>query len=229
MLGAYSLRGLFITFEGPDGSGKTTQMRRLCERLEARGERVVRTREPGGTAIGDRVRELLLSPEHDEMKDETEVLLYAASRAQHVRDVIAPSIAAGCIVICDRFVDASIAYQGYGLGQPPETVASINRYATGGLSPDRTYFMDVPVSVSRERLLARARDNGGGGLDRIERKAETYHQRVREGFLLIAKAEPQRILRIDADRSADEIAADIHADFDLLLQRYQIRMGRNQE
>ena len=211
------MKGLFITFEGPDGSGKTTQMRRLVERLQAKGESVVVTREPGGTPIGDRIRELLLSPDHKEMEDQTEVLLYAASRAQHVREVIVPALEAGNIVVCDRFVDASIAYQGYGLGLKPGTVADINRFATGGLQPDRTYLLDVPVSVSRERLLLRAGAAGGTALDRIEQKESAYHERVREGFLLIASNEPQRVLRIDADQGVDDIAAIIEADCDRLL------------
>ena len=213
------MRGLFITFEGPDGSGKTTQMRRACERLEARGIPVLRTREPGGTAIGDRLREILLSPEFGEMHQETEVLLYAASRAQHVREVILPALAAGKVVVCDRFTDASIAYQGYGLELGAERVAAINRFATGGLAPHRSYVLDIPVSVARERLAARARENDGAGLDRIERRPESYHERVREGFLLIAKAEPQRVVLIDGNRSEDEVAADIAADLDRLLNR----------
>jgi len=213
------VKGLFITFEGPDGSGKTTQMRRLVERLQAKGESVVVTREPGGTPIGDRIRELLLSPDHKEMEDQTEVLLYAASRAQHVREVIVPALEAGNIVVCDRFVDASIAYQGYGLGLKPETVADINRFATGGLQPDRTYLLDIPVSVSRERLLLRAGAAGGAALDRIEQKESAYHERVREGFLLIASNEPQRVLRIDADQGVDDIAAIIGADCDRLLAK----------
>jgi len=213
------VKGLFITFEGPDGSGKTTQMRRLVERLQAKGEEVVVTREPGGTPIGDRIRELILSPDHKEMEDHTEVLLYAASRAQHVREVIVPALEAGNIVVCDRFVDASIAYQGYGLGMKPETVADINRFATGGLRPDRTYLLDVPVSVSRERLLRRAGAAGGAALDRIEQKESAYHERVREGFLLIANNEPHRVLRVDANQGVDDIAAIIEADCDRLLAK----------
>jgi len=213
------VKGLFITFEGPDGSGKTTQMRLLGERLAAKGADVVRTREPGGTSIGDRLREIVLSPEHGEMMDETEILLYAASRAQHVREVIGPALAQGKIVICDRFVDASIAYQGYGLGQRPEEVAAINRFATGGLRPNRTYLLDVPATVSRERLLSRARVADGAGLDRIESKEIEYHERVREGFLLIAKAEPERVMLIDANRPVDDIAADILADFERMSER----------
>lgn len=218
------MKGLFITFEGPDGSGKTTQMRRLVEQLTGTGgmEDVVVTREPGGTAIGNRLREMVLSPEYTEMEDETEVLLYAASRAQHVREVILPALAAGKVVLCDRFVDASIAYQGFGLGIEPETIAAVNRFATGGLQPDRTYLLDVPAEVSRERLLQRAREAGGIGLDRIEQREQDYHERVREGFLHIARKEQQRVLVIRADRPIGEIAAEIGADFNRLLKQRKL-------
>ncbi|MCI3923292.1 dTMP kinase [Paenibacillus sp. TRM 82003] len=213
------MEGLFITFEGPDGSGKTTQIRRLAERLKAEGRDVVLTREPGGTPISDRIRELILSPEHTEMMDETEVLLYAASRAQHVREVIAPAMSRDAVVLCDRFVDASIAYQAYGLRRDPEQVAEINRFATGGLRPHRTYLLDVPAEVSRERLLARSGQAGQPGLDRIEQKEKEYHERVREGFLRIARAEPQRVLLVDATRAVESIAAEIDEDWNRFSQK----------
>lgn len=204
------MKGLFITFEGPDGSGKTTQLARLSEKLKTLyGENVVVTREPGGTAIGDKIRKILLSPVHQEMAEETEVLLYAASRAQHVREVIAPALSRGAIVLCDRYIDASIAYQAYGLGQKPEEVAEISRYASGSLQPHRTYLLDVPVEVSRKRLLSRT---GEAGLDRIEQKQQEYHERVREGFLTLANQFPERIRVVDADRTEEEIAAEIYAD-----------------
>ncbi len=209
--------GLFITFEGPDGSGKTTQMRRLGARLQHTGMKVVMTREPGGTSIGDRIRELVLSPHYDTMADETEVLLYAASRAQHVREVILPALRDGCVVICDRFIDASLAYQGYGLGQLPEQIASISHYASSGLQPRRTYMLDVPTEISRQRLLSRAQDAGHEGLDRIERKEQQYHERVRQGFLTIASSEPHRVLLINANRKEEDIARDINEDCDRLL------------
>jgi len=212
------VKGLFLTFEGPDGSGKTTQMKRLASRLAARGVEVVATREPGGTAVGDRLREIVLSPAYAEMKDETEILLYAASRAQHVREIIAPALERGAVVICDRFVDASMAYQAYGLGVSPDEVASINRFATGGLQPRRTYLLDVPVEVSRERLLARAGAAGGSALDRIEQKETGYHERVREGFLLIARAEPGRVKLLDANRPVEDIAEEIESDCERLLE-----------
>jgi dTMP kinase len=219
------VEGLFITFEGPDGSGKTTQMRRLGERLKALGHDVILTREPGGAPISNWIREIILSPEHAEMQDETEILLYAASRAQHVREVILPALKRGAIVVCDRFVDASIAYQAYGLGRSPEEVAAINQFATGGLQPHRTYLLDVPVEVSRERLIARAGAAGGLGLDRIEQKETDYHERVRDGFLLIAKTDSHRVLLLSANRSVEAIEADINADCDRWLDGHQLPKG----
>lgn len=201
------MKGLFITFEGPDGAGKTTQVQKFAEALSQQGYDVLLTREPGGTPISDKVRELILTPEHQEMDDTTEVLLYAASRAQHVHEKVIPSLQNGKIVICDRFVDASIAYQGYGLGIPVEEVEQINRFATSGLVPDRTYMLDVPVAEGKARLLARS------GLDRIEQKGEAYHERVREGFRTLAAQHPERIRVVNAYRSIEVIADEILADF----------------
>lgn len=212
------MRGLFITFEGPDGSGKTSQVKRLAARLQQKGVDVVMTREPGGTRISDGVRSIILSPENTEMADQTEVLLYAASRAQHVHEVIIPALRRGAVVVCDRYIDASIAYQGYGLGQDPAQVEAINRYASSGLQPDRTYLLDVPVEVSSGRLLKRAGGGSETALDRIEMKDKDYHQRVREAFLLIARMNPQRVQLVNADRTEEEIAADIAADCDSLLK-----------
>ncbi|MCY9592396.1 dTMP kinase [Paenibacillus chitinolyticus] len=213
------MKELFLTFEGPDGSGKTTQLRRLAESLQALGYDTVVTREPGGTPISDHIRSLVLTPDHKEMADHTEVLLYAASRAQHVREFIVPALKANRIVLCDRFVDASLAYQAYGLGISFDEVAAINRFATGGLEPTRTYLLDVPVETSRQRLLARTQSAGGEGLDRIEQKGEAYHTRVREGFMKILEQNPKRICLIDADRTQDEIAHDILQDCKQLLDR----------
>ena len=212
------MKGLFITFEGPDGSGKTTQLKRLGERLKAEGFDVVMTREPGGTAISDRIRSILLNPEHQEMADRTEVLLYAASRAQHVHEVILPALSRGAVVLCDRYIDASIAYQAYGLGQDAGQVASISEYASNGLWPRRTYLLDVPVEVSRERLKARANAAGGSELDRIEQKEMAYHRRVREAFLQIAETNAHRVLLINAARPEDEIANEIREDCARLLK-----------
>lgn len=207
MRGNAILTGLFITFEGPDGAGKTTQVKAFAEKLSALGHEVVLTREPGGTAISDEIRSLILDPAHTEMADFAEVLLYAASRAQHVQEKIKPSLKSGKIIVCDRFVEASVAYQGYGLGIDIERIKAINQFATGGLIPDRTYLLDLSVAEGRERLQART------GLDRIEQKGAAYHERVRQGFLEIAKEHPQRIRVIDAKRPVNEMAEEIFADF----------------
>lgn len=210
------MRGCFITVEGPDGSGKTTQIRKLAAALTAIGLDVVTTREPGGTRISDRIRELLLDPDHTEMCDQAEILLYAASRAQHVHERILPALAEGKVVLCDRFVDASMAYQAYALGRDPEAVRRINLFATSSLAPHRTYLLDVPIEVGLRRIRERAAASGAG-LDRIERRGPEYHRRVREGFARIAEAEPDRIRRIDADRDPDAVAEDIWEDCRRLL------------
>ncbi|GAB7387240.1 dTMP kinase [Bacillaceae bacterium] len=206
-------RGWFITFEGPDGSGKTSQLAALAAVAREMGFDVVTTREPGGTLIGDRIRQLLLDPANVEMHGTTEILLYAAARAQHVKEKILPALAAGKVVLCDRYVDASVAYQGYGLQMEIEEIKRINRYATGGLVPDRTYLLDIPVAVGRKRLLARKGQEFAAALDRIESRELAYHTRVREGFLKLAQEEPGRIVRIDADRPFAAIAEEIARDF----------------
>ncbi len=201
------MAGLFITFEGPDGAGKTTQVKVFAQHLQEEGYDVLVTREPGGTTISDKIRGLILDPAYTEMDDSTEALLYAASRAQHVREKVLPALAQGKVVVCDRFVDASIAYQGFGLGLPVHRIKDINDFATGGLVPDRTYLLDVPVAIGRSRLDARA------GLDRIEQKESGYHERVRGGFMQIASRNPARICLIDANRSMEEVSRDIQKDF----------------
>ncbi|MEB3102387.1 dTMP kinase [Ferviditalea candida] len=213
------MKGIFITFEGPDGAGKTTQLKKLAFALQEEGWSAVVTREPGGTMISDKIREILLSPDHVEMSDQAEVLLYAASRAQHVRELIAPSLNRGEIVLCDRFVDASIAYQAYGLGVEERVVRSVNEFATGGLVPDRTYMLDIPVEESRHRLLTRSGAELTPELDRIEQKELEYHRRVREGFLRIAQAEPHRVRLLDAAGSEEVLAGAILSDVKLLLER----------
>jgi dTMP kinase len=201
------LSGLFITFEGPDGAGKTTQVKAFAQALTERGYDVLITREPGGTPISDKIRGLILDPSHTEMDDATEALLYAASRAQHVREKVLPALAQGKVVVCDRYVDASIAYQGFGLGLPVHRIKEINEFATGGLVPDRTYLLDVSVSAGLERLRARA------DLDRIEQKDPAYHERVRDGFLTIASEHPERICLINANQTMEEVAQEVIADF----------------
>ena len=196
------MAGLLITFEGPDGAGKTTQVTLLAEALKAGGYQVVLTREPGGTIISDKIREILLNPAHDGMCAETEVLLYAASRAQHVQEKIKPALKEGKIVLCDRFVDASIAYQGFGLGLGEEMVRLINHFATDGVTPSLTFLLDISPEEGLRRLKKRAE------LDRIERKDLDYHRKVREGFLKLASRE-KRFVTIDASRQIDVIHREI--------------------
>ncbi|WAH37309.1 dTMP kinase [Alicyclobacillus dauci] len=197
--------GYFITFEGIDGAGKTTQLRRLAERMQQAGYPIVQTREPGGTAIGDKVREILLSPDNQNMTPRTEALLYAASRAQHVDEVIRPSLNQGFTVLCDRFVDASIAYQGGGLELGEENVARINAFAVNGVLPDLTILFHLSLEESRKRL----NQSRGAQLDRIEQRDAAYFSRVEEAFRTIATAHPERVRVIDANRSATEIEQEI--------------------
>lgn len=200
--------GLFLTLEGPDGSGKSTQIRRLAERLGASGITYLTTREPGGTPISDQIRAMLLDPNNGAMVAKTEVLLYAASRAQHVAEVIQPALAQGTVVLCDRYIDASLAYQATGLGLSPDYVRRLNEEATDGLWPNRTYLIDVPSEIGIERV-AKSR---GAQLDRIEQRDLAYHNRVRNQFLQMAEEEPDRFCVIDGTKSVDEVAAAIWED-----------------
>jgi len=199
-------RGTFITFEGIDGAGKTTQIQRLATWLEEQGLRVVCTREPGGTRIGDAVRSVLLNPRHTEMAARTEVLLYAASRAQLVDQIIRPALEEGAVVLCDRFVDASIAYQGAGLGIGEEAVRAVNAFALGNLMPDLTLWFDIDWAQARERLLAA---RGLGSLDRIEQRGADFFDRVASAFRALQIAEPGRIRRIDARLDVEAIQQEI--------------------
>lgn len=215
------MNGIFITFEGPDGSGKTTQLKKVAQELQKLGHDVLVTREPGGTAISDKIRSIILDPVNEEMVDQAEVLLYAASRAQHVHELILPALKAGRIVLCDRFIDASVAYQSHGLGVDIGMVKHISEYASSGLQATRTYMMDVPVEVSLERLNLRAgATEFTQQLDRIEQKNVDYHSRVRAGFHQIAADHPERVVMIDANRDVECIAADIWQDCQQLLEEH---------
>jgi dTMP kinase len=182
--------GVFITLEGVEGAGKTTQARMLAEALRARGHEVVATREPGGTAIGTRIREVLLAPEHGAMDAVTELLLYAAARRQHVAELIQPALRRGAIVLCDRFSDSTRAYQGEGRGLPMETIEALDAIATRGLAPDLTLLLDVSPEVGL------ARNHSACKHDRIEAESLAFHTRVREGFLALQRAHPERIVLI---------------------------------
>jgi len=180
---------MFITFEGTEGAGKSTQIRLLCEYLKKKKLKILQTFEPGGTELGQAIRRLLLEATHP-ISSETETLLYMASRAQLVSEVIAPALKERKIVICDRWVDATLAYQGYGLGVDLGFIKSLAERVTRGLEPDLTLFLDLDVRTGLERALSR------GKPDRIESRARVFHQRVRKGYLALAKKNPKRIRRI---------------------------------
>lgn len=196
--------GLLITMEGPDGSGKTMQMDLLEKALREQGYPVVRSREPGGTPIGEAIRSVILNPEYKEMDAMTEALLYAASRAQHVAEKIRPSMEQGAIVLLDRFLDSSLVYQGIGRGMTIETIEAINRFATGGLQPDTTLM----VYIDYEEGLRRKKQQKGS-LDRMEAQQDNFHRRVNEGYLQLAQRYPERIQLIDGDRDPQIIHQDI--------------------
>lgn len=197
----------FITFEGIEGSGKTTQMQLLRDWLQARGEQVLATREPGGTAIGDRIRAILLDPIHTEMAAETEILLYSAARAQIVRQVIRPHLEQGWIVVCDRFFDSTLAYQGYGRGLPLDILRDITAFATGGLVPDLTFYLDLPVEVGLRRKAQTPAE-----WTRFEAETLAFHRRVRKGYLELASAEPRRWVVLDAGQPAELIQERIRQE-----------------
>jgi dTMP kinase len=209
------VKGIFLTFEGPDGAGKSTQVRLLSDRLKQSGIAHIATREPGGTPLADQIRALLLNPAHEEMAPMTEVLLYAASRAQHVHEVIRPALEKGWMVICDRYIDASIAYQATGLSLERSLIQRISEEATGFLWPERTFLIDVPPEIG----LVRAAGTRPHGLDRIEARGYEYHKRVRETFLALAKEDPVRFCVIDGTRPVEEIHTRIWAEVQDILER----------
>ena len=195
---------LLVTFEGIEGSGKSTHLRHLAAHLRASGRAVVETREPGGTAGGEAIRRLLLGPEAVPLAPVTELLLYCADRAQHVAAVIRPALAAGQIVLCDRFSDSTIAYQGYGRGLDLAAVRALDAQARNGTTPAVTFLLDCPV----EEGLARARGRAGPG-DRFERETLAFHERVRNGFHELAAAEPARFHVIDTAQPVERVRATI--------------------
>lgn len=198
------MSGLFITLEGPEGAGKTTQLARLEARLRETGRRVTVTREPGGTPLGLRVREVVLDPALD-MGPLSEFLLYSASRAQLVQDVLRPALERGDVVLCDRYFDSSLAYQGAGRGLPLALLRDLTREVTGGLTPDLTLLLDLDPALGLERAAQR------GQPDRLEKADLAFHKRVRAGFLQLAQAEPQRFAVLDAAQSADMVDAQLWA------------------
>ncbi len=203
------MKGLFLTFEGPEGSGKTTQAQRLIEKLEQRGIRTLYSREPGGTPTGEAIRAILQYDRAGEsIEPEAETLLFAASRAQLVRRIIRPALARGIWVICDRYADSTTAYQGFGRGLPVGQINAIHHFTIGDTIPDRTFLLDLDVATGFARLVAR-HSGGGSPPDRMEREEWAFHERVRVGYLELARAEPERFRVIDAGAEADVVAARI--------------------
>lgn len=204
------MRGIFISVEGGDGAGKSTQLANIKSYMEERGISAIFTREPGGTEIAEKIREIILDPANEGMEDLTEALLYAASRAEHVRKVIAPALEDGMVVVCDRFVDSSIAYQGYGRGLG-KVVETINEPAVNGYIPDLTIYLDLEPEIAMNRIANR-------GHDRLEIEPEDFHERVHQGYLDLIERESDaginRIARINADRLAGDIKNDIYDELD---------------
>jgi len=200
---------VLITMEGPEGSGKTTQAARLAQYLRQRGREVVLTREPGGTLIGDKIRTILHDPTHSEMCPWAEVFLYSASRAQLIAQVIEPALAAGKVIISDRFFDSTLAYQGFGRGLDLAALRDISRLATGGRVPDLTLYLDIPPAQGLRRRLSNEEE-----WNRLDREALAFHQRVRAGYLELARKEAERWVVIDAARSMEEVQRDVRATAD---------------
>jgi len=201
-------RGLFITFEGMDGSGKTTQMHRLAARLRAQGKAVVETAEPGGTAIGRQIRQILLDAVNQELSPTAELLLYFASRAQNVDEVIRPALARGEIVLADRFTDSSVVYQGCGRGLGAETVLALDRIACRGLVPDLTLLVDIDVESSLARAHARNTSEPDAGT-RMDEQGIEFHRKVYDAYQALAVREPRRIKRVEGRAGKDEIETEI--------------------
>lgn len=202
-----SPRGVFVTFEGGDGVGKSTHIRYVANELRRAGREVVCLREPGGTGIGESLRAMVLDPDNGEISSEAELLMYEAARAQLVREVIRPALERGAVVLCDRFSDSTIAYQAYGRGLPLDFVRRANAFATGGIVPDRTILL---VLGNTRKSLARA--TGAGAGDRMEQAGEVFHSRVNRAFLKLAKRDPKRIRIVRSSSSRKATAAAVAAE-----------------
>lgn len=202
------MRGIFITIEGPDGAGKTSVIKKLIPMLvETIQQEIVATREPGGSRIAEEIRELILNPENIEMDIRTEALLYAAGRRQHLVEKIIPALETGKVVICDRFVDSSLAYQGVARGIGISEVAEINQFATDNLSPDLTLYLDIEAHLGLERINQN-KDNRQ--FDRLDQETLEFHEKVRSAYLAIAKEQSERIVQIDASQELEKVVAECY-------------------
>ena len=209
------MRGIFITIEGPDGSGKTTALQHVVPRLQQEMNRkVVATREPGGSPIAEKIRSLLLDPSHTDMDSRTEALLYAASRRQHLIEKVLPVLESGDVIFCDRFVDSSIAYQGYARGIGEEGIREINEFATEGIEPDVTLYIDVPAEVGIQRIHANLDERE---YNRLDQEKLAFHEKVRAGYQHLAQANPERIVVVDGTMSRESVA---EACYHIIKNRY---------
>ena len=197
-------QGTLISIEGPEGAGKSSVLEALLPRLEKAGIAYITTREPGGVTIAEKIREVILDPSHTEMDPKTELLLYIASRRQHLAERVLPALAAGKLVIMDRFIDSSVAYQGFGRGLAVTDIEWLNQFATDGLKPDRTIYFDIDV----EEGLARIAKNSSREVNRLDLEGLSLHQKVRQGYLAILEKEPQRVVKIDASQPFDQVVED---------------------
>lgn len=212
------MKGTFITFEGIEGSGKSTQISLLANHLTARGMRNVLTREPGGTLIGDQVRRILLDPANRSLDPTAELLLYAASRAQHLREIILPALADGTTVLCDRFSDATLAYQGFGRGLDIEMIRSLDRLVTAGMRPDLTFLLDIEAIAGIARARGRNSSRGLEAEARFENEELAFHDRVRQGYLTLVTQEPDRIRVVNASGTPETVQKLIRKIVDEMLQ-----------
>ncbi len=208
---------MFITLEGPDGSGKSTQLPLLVDFLRQQGLKVLATREPGGTSIGEQVRGVLHRLENKGMHPRTEILLFLAARAQHVEELIRPRLEAGELVLCDRYADSTLAYQGYGHGVNLESLRQLLDFSTGGLWPDLTLLLDIPSEAGLRR-----RQSSHGEWNRMDDYALEFHRRVRQGYLDLVRRDPQRWVVVDASRAVDEVQADLRR---IILERLRAQPG----
>jgi dTMP kinase len=206
--------GLFLSFEGGEAAGKSVQAAHLAESLGVAGRDVLLTREPGGTPFAERIRDVLLHAREVDLTPEAQALLFSVARAQHTRDVIRPALLAGKVVVSDRYFDSTLAYQGYGLGADLDGLRAMTRFAVGSLVPQRTFLIDVPVAVTLSRLASRS---DKARWDRFHGDDRPFYDRVRDGYLRLAAAEPGRFVVVDGDRAEKVVAADIRRQVDELL------------